>query len=279
MSHTLPPVRPAEAVPMAERFLALIEGLAEYDDHAASHLLIGLLRIAAGQRLHSVERTALRIAGLANTTGDDLHLTEEGYTLVALISPDAASRFAPIPLSDSAAYPANDAATFDPQPFARMRFGDELFEIAEGAVEDSLAFRRDGEGPWQMLSNDRSAGWDVIGGEMLAATRDIVADYIMMHTVRLAAPELGAGVHRFELDQFHWHVRVTATTAELRIGEDGAWQLIPDSIRETSVRALGIRAAQAMIPDFVELLQPEITIWVRRMAHAAAISPVMPNAA
>jgi hypothetical protein len=261
---------------MAKRLLNLIEGIADYDEHAASHLLIGLLRLAARQPLLTVERTALRIAGLVDPVQDALNLTSEGQGLLALIGSGK------MPVSGAAAVekaqtPAQ--VVFEATPFATMRFGEQLFEVADGPIEDSLAFRMSESDPWQILSADRSSGWDVIGGEMLAKTRDALADYIMMHTVRLEAPERGAVAHRFELDQWVWFIRIRDHIAELAIGEDGAWQEIHSQVQEKTIRDLGIRAAITMIPDFADSLQTEITIWLRRMAHAASITPVMYSAA
>jgi hypothetical protein len=261
---------------MAKQLLNLIEGVADYDQNAASHLLIGLLRLAARQPLLTVERTALRIAGLVEPVQDALNLTSEGKGLLALIGSGKVHS-----ADDPAAQQTATAAEtkFEASPFATMRFGDQVFEVADGPIEDSLAFRLSSESDWQILSADRSSGWDVIGGEMLAKTRDALADYIMMHTVRLQAPERGEGAHRFELDQWIWFIRVRDQIAELAIGETGNWQVIHSKVQEKTIRDLGIRAAITMIPDFADSLQTEITIWLRRMAHAASISPVMHSAA
>lgn len=274
----------------AQNFLALIDGLGEYDSVVASHLLVSFLRIAAGQKLLSVEQTALRIAGLAETEHNGLKMTFEGKALLEMLSPDA-----PMPIvhvayggdhgSDAASGPDDAAeaesadAPYTPTAFANIRFGQRVFEVADGRTPGSLAFRLVGNADWIPLKADRSLGWDEIGGEILERGIDLTAEYVMMHTMRLAAPEVGAGVHHFELLPLNWWLRISGKTAELRIDGSDDWLVVPDDIREGSVRALGIRAAERLIPDFHARLQPEAIIWSRRMAHAAAVTPIMSSAA
>lgn len=277
----------------AQSFLALIDGLSEYDRVAASHLLVGLLRIAAGQKLLSVEQTALRIAGLAEIDQNALLMTAEGQSLLAIISPTGPAKVAAAACTEGDACKADangvcvcqsDDAAADTTPhvpvaFANIRFGQRLFEVADGKKPGSLTFRLVGDENWKPLENDRSCGWDEIGGEILEKGIDLTDEYVMMHTMRLAVPEQGEGVHHFELAPLNWWIRITGETASLRVDGSADWLPVPDDIKEPTVRALGIQAAERLIPNFRDLLHPEAIIWSRRMAHAAAVTPIMSSAA
>lgn len=275
----------AQAV-QARKLIALIEGLAEYDQVVDSHLLVGMLRVAAGQKLLSVEQTALRIAGLAQIDESSLQITSEGKALLDLIaSPFAETGTAkPVPAAadDTADAPKAAPAEHQPfvaDPFASVTFGQRRFEVADGEHPGSLMFRLSGHEDWTPLDADRSCGWDEIGGEILEKGLDMIPEYIMMHTMRLAMPELGDGIHKFELMPLNWWLRVSKDSALFRAEGSDEWVQVPADIKEPHIRALGIRAAERLIPDFHKLLEAEAISWSRRMAHAAAVTPILANAA
>ncbi len=270
-----------EAIPAqtARKMLALVEALEDYDNQVASHLLIGLLRIASGAHPMAVERTALRIAGLAQLNGETFVLSDEGQSLiqslvpgieVALSNTDAPRDAKP---SDHGHIPAETT------PFAQMHFGEKLFEIAEAPMEDMLCFRMRGQRTWTMLDRDRSSGWDEIGAEILTRSTDVLTDYITMHTVRLPESDETPDLHRFDLDNIRWWIQVIDGKARFLPNLKGPWQDLPGDPMAEPVRGIGIRAARAMIPGFDESIRPNATLWVRRMAHAATVSPIMSSAA
>lgn len=267
---------PAQA---ARKLLGLVEALGDYDDQAASHLLIGLLRIASDGRPLSVERTALRIAGLATVAGDQFFLTPEGRNLVQSLSLGLAAFVEPDAHAQS--WSSDPARTnwAGATPFAQIRCGDKLFEVADGPIEDTLAFRLHTEKDWVLLDADRSAGWAEIGAEILTRSSDVVGEYISMHTVRLLDPSGGPDLHRFDLGSFHWWVRVHEGKAQLRLADSEAWIDLPDDPKAEQIRSIGIRAARKHIPDFAVTIRAQAAIWVRRMAHAASVTPIFSGAA
>lgn len=269
----------AAPVQAARKLLGLVESLGDYDDQAASHLLIGLLRIASDARPLSVERTALRIAGLATVAEDQFFLTPEGRSLVQSLSLGLAA-FAE-PDTQTLSWPSDPPSTssLEAVPFAQIRCGEKLFEIADGPIKDSLAFRLHTDKNWVLLDLDRSAGWADIGAEILTRSSDVVGDYISMHTVRLLDPSGGPDLHRFDLGSFHWWVRVQDGKPQLRLSNSEEWLDLPDDPKAEPIRSIGIRAAQAHIPDFATTIRAQAAIWVRRMAHAASVTPILSGAA
>lgn len=268
-----------ETVRIASRMLTLAETLCEYDEAAASHLLKGLLRFAAQSTALSVESTAMRISGIADMPNSSLLLTEDGEALIRLLTGPAQGvhvAHGAAAQADGAAHGGDDPA---PVPFAQMVFGDRTFEIADGQDEETLTFRIKGQDFWRPLETNRYAGWDVIGAEMLTLTSDTVNDYIQMHTMRMGVPELGANVHSFALDNLKWWIEIDGSVARFRASETSEWLLVPADIQERNVRELGIQAARRMIPDFRQKIDHELKSWLRRMAHAAGITPVMQAAA
>ena len=264
----------------ARKMLALVEALGEYDDQVASHLLIGVLRIASGVQTLAVERTALRIAGLATVNGDTFVLSGEGQAMIQSLVPGIEVALSNADTAISARQPDQGHIPAETTPFAQMRFGEKLFEIAEAPLEDMLCFRLAGQKAWTALDRDRSAGWAEIGAEILTRSTDVLSDYITMHTVRLPEADEGPDVHRFDLDNLRWWIRAIDGKAQFLADRKGVWQELPgeDPMAEP-IRAIGIRAARTLIPGFEETIQPHAALWVRRMAHAATVSPILSSAA
>lgn len=268
-----------EARRVALQMLDLADALGEFDPDGASHLLKGLLRFLAQDHALSVEATALRISGLAELSGGSLTLTPEGQQLVAALTGSGKGTLVQEAEMDGATSVDPSSTSNQPVAFAQMVFGDRTFEVADGPQEEKLIFRIKGTDLWHDLRNDRYAGWDVIGAEMLSLTSDTVADYIQMHTMRLQDHSLGENVHSFALDNVKWWICIEDGTAKFRIDAADPWQVIPEQISESSIRQLGIEAAKRMIPNFRTRIDADMKSWLRRMAHAAAVTPVISDAA
>lgn len=268
-----------ELARMATRMLSLAETLCEYDETAASHLLKGLLRLAAHGTSLSVETTAMRISGIADLHDGTLSLTDDGLSVLGILSGKPQGDLSVSGHSGHLDIVPHSAPEAAPVPFAQMVFGDRTFEIADGADEESLTFRLKGKDQWHQLENNRYAGWDVIGAEMLSLTSDTLQDYLHMHTMRISTPELGANVHSFTLEAVTWWIEIDDNVARFRVSEKAEWQIVPSDIQEKNVRELGIKAVLRMYPDFRQKVDQDRREWLRRMAHAAGISPVMSAAA
>lgn len=263
----------------ARQMLALVEAVGDYDKQAASHLLIGMLRIAAGTGPLTVEKTAMRIAGLAQLEGDQFTLTPEGLALVRSLIPGMDTAIGNEATPQAATVAAPRQIPVDTAAFAQLRFGEHVYEIADGPLEDMLCFRLRGQKDWTMLDRDRTAGWAEIGAEMLTRSSDVVQDYVTMHTVRLPDPDGTPDLHRFDLDSLCWWVRVTDGKAQFRLSLTADWIDLPDDPSAETVRNIGIRAARAHLPGFLETVQALANAWVRRMAHSAAVTPILAGAA
>lgn len=263
-----------QAMPMiaARHLLGFFDHLKFYDDQAASHLVNGLLRVAAGQIPTSVEKTAMCIAGLAQVKKGEMSLTAEGTGLIARLWQELP------PGPETSADPDSDVGAtpeaVETTPFAMLRFGEKCFQIAEGKTEDELVFRLEGESDWRELDTNRVSGWDVVGAEMLTKTINVVDAYTRTHVIRLPAPDVAPNCHVFELEHLRWYLKIDGTTAEFATDPHQSWIAVPQDIKHETIRDLGIAAAQSMIPNFKDLVTTEANSWVRRMAHAAAIMPV-----
>lgn len=267
----------AQTQASARAMLALMEALVELDPSSVSHLMRAVMRLALGQSLLAVEKTALRIAGLADLQGETLRPTAEGEAILSLL----AGRAAPdLEQPRPATAETNVApAPAMPEAFATMRFGEITFEVAEGATPDSLLFRTSDQGEWLPLGADRASGWTEIGAEMLNRATDTTGTYVQTHTIRLPEADLGEDVHRFELDHLHWWIKGDLSKAAFSTDPKSGWEALDTSLKGATLRDLGIAAAERMLPGFRVQIEADVQSWVRRMAHAAAIMPVLPRVA
>lgn len=262
----------AAGATLARQMLAVMEQILNFDDGASPHLVRGVLRIASGATLSAVERMALSIAGLVEPGMGAIRLTADGAGLIALFSAPPA---APAEERTAPGAPEQAAPAFVIKPFAMLRFGDRAFEIAEAADEVSLLFRSEGEADWIALDNTREAGWEVVGAEMLSKSMDVSEHYTRTHVIRLADPATGEGVHVLEIEGLRWWMRIDGDKAFFSADPATGWTLVPAEIKAENIRSLGIQAAHAMLPGFRDLMEENMNAWLRRMAHAAAIMPVM----
>ena len=220
----------------ARRVLKLIEDVVEVDDAAASPVLRGLLRFAAGEVPSSTEAMALRIAGLAEAVGGRLELTPVAEGILAQQGIAAGE-----PVAVAADVPSLPAAEF--APMARLRIGVESFDIARSEAMDALGFRATGSnGDWRVLANGLEEGWPEIIAEVLKATRDVVMEYVRMHMIHEREVALPEGQYHYDLYGMGWTVRGTPEHAEVRV-EGADWTAFDaggvawDNPRDLSARA------------------------------------------
>lgn len=172
-------------------FLDMITALREHDPGAASHTLVGLLRMACEGKATPVEQTALRIAGLGEMDGQKLRLTHTAQHLLGRYSSgdydgniksgrfDAANDDTP---KEKTA--ADIISEQSPELIARLRIGGVDYMIGEIPSMDMLVFHQmdDPTGEWKNLNNTVAEGWSQIAAEIIAQTRDTTREYIRMHT-------------------------------------------------------------------------------------------------
>lgn len=260
---------------LARQMLAAFDLIAAYDDAPSAALIRGVLRSAAGLPLTGAERTAMGFAGLVSPGFGAAAPTDEGRALIGRLASLALSAPRLAQTQDEEPPPEEERLPFEAKPFANLRFGDRVFEIAEAAEEERLLFRVQGEAEWAPLDNTREAGWDVVGAEMLAKSMDAYEQYTRTHVIRLADPQTGEGVHVFELEGLRWWLRIDGTQAHFTTDPSAGWTLVPAEIQAETIRALGIQAAYSLMPGFRGLMESNVKSWLRRMAHAAAVMPVM----
>lgn len=252
----------------ARRTLKLIEDVVEVDDAAASPVLRGLLRFAAGELPNSTEAMALRIAGLAEAKGGKLELTPVAEGILAQQGIAAA---APVEVVEDA--PPAPAAEF--APMARLRIGVESFDIARAEALDALGFRVTGSnGDWRVLRNGLEEGWPEIIAEVLKATRDVVMEYVRMHMIHERDVALPEGQYHYDLYGMGWTVRGTPEHAEVSLnGAD--WAVFDASgVAWDSPRDLSARAALAGYPDIGERIGGDVHEWCKRLAAGSEVVPI-----
>ncbi|MEY4982079.1 MAG: hypothetical protein RIR62_345, partial [Pseudomonadota bacterium] len=142
---------------LARQTLGVIEDVAELDEGAASPALTGLMRYASGRLPSSAEAMAMRIAGLADQSGDMLLLTPPAKSILythgfRLWDPQG------MQVEEPAVVAAPEPAEF--KPMARLRIGEVHHDIARDDVTDKFAFRITGsDAEWVLLDNGLEQGW------------------------------------------------------------------------------------------------------------------------
>lgn len=254
---------------VARRTLKLIEDVVEVDDAAASPVLRGLLRFAAGEVPHSTEAMALRIAGLAEAKGGRLTLTPvaEGILAQQGIQAEVGD------LPEAVDVPAAVEAEFS--PMARLRIGETVHDIARSDAMDALAFRLTGtEGVWTVLENGLEEGWPEIIAEVLKKTRDVVMEYVRMHMIHERDVPLPEGQYHYDLYGMGWTVRGTPDHAEVSVnGAD--WAVFDASgVGFDQPRDLSARAAVAGYPDIGARIASDVHEWCKRLAAGSEVTPI-----
>ena len=259
--------------------LDLINALRAYDPGAASHTLIGLLRMAASGTASPVEQTALRIAGLADMNGAEINLTDDAESLLASFS--TGEHDGPLvdrtPHRPAVAEPVeekNYLEAGEPEPLARLNIGGTNYMIGELADLDMLAFRMETDMEWTHLKNTVEEGWSEIAAEIIAATRDTTHDYIRMHMIHRRNAELGDNIVLFELFGFEWFIRLADDRTETRVA-GGDWVAFDagDFDREEELGHIAVRALLTAVPDASEKFAKDIKEWSLRLAAGAMVMP------
>lgn len=262
---------------LARRSLQLVEDVTEVDDSAASPVLRGLLRFACGEVPSSTEAMAMRIAGLAEAKGGKLVLTAVAEGILAQQGFDRGMTEAPMPEAamidaavEAVASPADDFS-----PMARLRIGEQSYDVARSEAIGALAFRATGtEAAWQVLENGLEEGWPEIIAEVLRKTRDVVMDYVRMHMIHERDAALPEGQYRYDLYGMGWTVRGTPERAEVSV--DGMNWLGFDaaSVGWDQPRDLSARAAVAGYPDLGDRIGADVHEWCKRIAAGSEVTPI-----
>ncbi|MBC2834819.1 hypothetical protein [Paragemmobacter straminiformis] len=254
---------------VARRTLKLIEDVVEVDDAAASPVLRGLLRFAAGDVPQSTEAMALRIAGLAEAKGGRLMLTPiaEGILAQQGIQAQAGD------LAEAVDVPVLPVTEFS--PMARLRIGETVHDIARSDALDALGFRPAGsEGAWTVLENGLEEGWPEIIAEVLKKTRNVVMEYVRMHMIHEREVPLPEGQYHYDLYGMGWTVRGTPEHAEVSVnGTD--WTVFDASgVGFDQPRDLSARAAMAGYPDIGDRIAGDVHEWCKRLAAGSEVTPI-----
>ncbi|MCE6952955.1 hypothetical protein LAZ29_18680 [Cereibacter sphaeroides] len=266
------PLETALPKAVAQRMLALIEAVGEYDGRAAAHSLTGLLRLAAGEPPTLAESTSLQIAGLATIEDGHLALTPEGGEVLAR---ETTHRSQP-PLPPAAPEPVVTAGDESPAPLARLRIGPASYEIASYAGSDVLAFRTDADMAWRDLEADLSLGWFEIAAEILQRTRNALEEYVRMHMIRRREDACTDGQNGFDLYGLGWEVRETGTALLLRLDGDADWREVrPSALAHvTGMRERAAAALVAEVGDLRDRIGEDVHAWARRLAAGAMVEPL-----
>ncbi|AWB47306.1 hypothetical protein HYN69_01205 [Gemmobacter aquarius] len=257
---------------LARRSLQLIEDVSEVDDSAASPVLRGLLRFACGETPNSTEAMALRIAGLAEAKAGKLVLTAVAEGILAQQGFDRGVTEAELPEAVSAAVvrPGDDFS-----PMARLRIGEQSYDMARSEAIEALAFRVTGtDAAWQVLENGLEEGWPEIIAEVLRKTRDVVMDYVRMHMIHERDVTLPEGQYRYDLYGMSWTLRGTPDHAEVSVN-GGSWLAFDASgVSWDQPRDLSARAAIAGYPDIGDRIGADVHEWCKRIAAGSEVTPI-----
>ncbi|MDZ7908464.1 MAG: hypothetical protein U5N10_09770 [Gemmobacter sp.] len=262
------------------QMIALLDGVSEHDDAAASRVLTGLLHLANGGVPSMVEITALRIAGLAEMAGTRVTLSAEGFSVLARAGIRAVHPAgAVVPAAQAE---AKRIAQPRPRPewsaFARVAIAEVEFDIGEATEFDPIAFRPAGSsGAWVELQHSLVDGWAEIAAEILARTHDVTLEFVRMHMIRRRDIALDEVAEVYELNNLRWLLRQAESGFETCIADAG-WQTLelPPSLARgaADTRDIAAGAAIQLWPDLAERIGHDVRSWARRMAAGAKITPV-----
>ena len=266
--------------------LDMITALRDHDPGAASHTLVGLLRMACEGIATPVEQTALRIAGLAEIEGQELNLTRTAYHLLGRFSSgeyegDVKSGRIHADNDDTEAEKsaADIISEQSPELIARLRIGGVDYMIGEIPAMEMLVFHRmdDPDSEWKNLNNTVEEGWSQVAAEIIAQTRDTTREYIRMHMIHRRNINAGDNIRLFDLYGFEWYLRTNEDeTVDVTLSGREDWSPVDleginsleDEIGEVAVRALLIA-----LPEAREHFSRDISDWSRRIAAGASVMP------
>jgi hypothetical protein len=276
----------APATLIADPVLTLIERLQDVDDRAASHLLMGILRLLAGRSPSSVEATALRIAGLSDMPASqpaapDVILNADGARLLAgLAVIDPLST----PCAQAAALELVDDTTTPPAApaqglaaFARLHLMKQDFDVADDPDTSALWFRATDTQTWLPLQGRTGDGWNVIATEIIEKTTDILRAFTQMHLIRRRDIDTDEVAEIYDLHGRVWWLRSDETGVQAR-RDDGDW-IACDVADDITGKARAVEALMQIDPDMATNFGEHARDWAGRMAHCVQVTPVMVQAA
>ncbi len=263
----------------AADLLDLITAVREHDPGAASHVLVGLLRMAANGHATAVEQTSMRIAGLADLRGSEFILTPSACSILDEFSNGDYVSSAPRRTHDATndnAIPeqAPSIASNMPEPIARLRIGTHDYVIGEIEALEMLVFRPQEGGEWMELTNTVEEGWSSIASEIIKLTFDTTREYIRMHMIQRRDVDMGKNIESFDLYGFEWYVRLDETKSEVRLGGQN-WSTFDrgDLDPVDKIKYVAVEALLSVLTDPRAMFGKDIDAWARRIAAGASVMP------
>lgn len=265
---------------VAKRVIGLIDELSDQKTDPDSHVLKGILRLAADRSPRPVETTALRIAGLVDVSNGLLSLTPEGRSTLSAYGFCPDLRMSTKPEADGAALAqtpvvAEKPAILDaPEAFARLRIGEKSHVIGT-LPSGALAFCREGAAEWHALRNGVEEGWAEISAEIIQKSDTAIFDYVRMHMIQHHDAAIPTEDADFDLHGLGWGLRQTTEGAFLRL-EKGDWHPV---VVDIAPGEAGLRGAAAGLllthsPDIAERIASDVHAWARRIAAGASVMPL-----
>jgi hypothetical protein len=274
---------------LAPAMLALLERLRDYDDHAASHLVTGFLRLMAGAMPTQVEVTALCIAGLSDMPAAKRAKTDVALNAVALgLLDDLGLGHDPRPigqpldggLSDADADHASGSPSGVLAPFAHLQLLERSFAVAEDEATGWLWFRPmhgGDEADWLSLQMRAQDGWTHVAREIIAKTMDVQRAFATMHVIRRRDIATTEVAEIYDLHGLVWWLRHSEAAPEARL-DAGPW--LPLTIRDNlQGKPRAIEALFQLLPNLSDLLDDKARDWVQRMAQTVQVTPILMTAA
>ena len=263
----------------AADLLDLISAVREHDPGAASHVLFGLLRMAANGHATAVEQTSMRIAGLADLRGNEFVLTPSACGILDEFSNGDYVSSGPRRSHDTAHdilahEPSPAIANNLPEPIARLRIGTHDYVIGEIEALEMLAFRPQEGGEWIELSNTVENGWSSIASEIIKLTFDTTREYIRMHMIQRRDLDMGKNIEAFDLYGFEWYIRLEDTKSEVRLGGQN-WSEFDrgDLDPVEKIKFVAVEGLLSVLTDPRAMFGKDIDAWARRIAAGASVMP------
>ena len=171
-------------------------------------------------------------------------------------------------------HPAHGSVCSAEAPFARLRLGNNAYEIAHALHEDSLlAFRPEGSQTWTALDCGIADGWHQIGADIVTTDPDALFNFFQTHAVSV---ETTGDLVKFDTLGTVWAAKLQDEEHVAISFDNGPWEVIrlgrktEGGYRERSI--LGLLAASV---DAAGHFGDDLRRWAQRIAAGLTVEPIM----
>lgn len=164
-------------------------------------------------------------------------------------------------------------------PFAKLVIGLQEFQLAHGATEDDLLYRKGVDHPWRQLYRKMSDGWHAVAAGILILNSNALSDYIRMHLLARKDGKVDeTGMRDYDLFDLNFQMRAEPGDTEVDIrlpGQDWTRVSVDSSVDVSESREQAIHGVIKVAPELSARFSEEVEAWARRMAAGATVMPIM----